>query len=242
MVGPVEEFQKPLGYDTAKAGDRFVKIGVGVLKRIDDTNYQFSKPFELVDSGKWSVKKGDDFVTFTQELNAPDLGYGYVYTKTIRLAADKADMIMEHSLRNTGRLPIATNLYDHNFLVIDKMGPGPYYTIKVPFEIKAQRAPSPEFVTIRGNEAVYVKALEGQDRVAFGLQGFSNDAKDFDVRVENSKTGTGLRIVGDRPLVNESVWSIRSVLAVEPFIDVHAEPGKEFTWKYTYSYYTFAEK
>jgi hypothetical protein len=80
--------------------------------------------------------------------------------------------------------------------------------------------------------------VENEDRVAFGLQGFGNDAKDFDVRIENSKAGAGVRIVGDRPLTNESVWSIRSVLAVEPFIDVAADPGKEFTWKYTYTYYS----
>src|SRR3954470_22922423 len=30
-MGPAEEFQTPLGYDNAKEGDSFVKIGVGVL-------------------------------------------------------------------------------------------------------------------------------------------------------------------------------------------------------------------
>ena len=42
----------------------------------------------------------------------------------------------------------------------------------------------------------------------------------------------------DQPLANLSLWSIRSVMAVEPFIDIAAEPGKEFSWKYTYSYYS----
>ncbi len=50
-----------------------------------------------------------------------------------------------------------------------------------------------------------------------------------------------MRITGDRPLASETLWSIRSVLAMEPFIDVVAEPGKEFTWKYTYTYYTVAK-
>src|SRR5215471_2964441 len=39
MTGPVEEFQKPLGYDAAKAGGVFVKVGVGVLRKPDDSNY-----------------------------------------------------------------------------------------------------------------------------------------------------------------------------------------------------------
>ena len=242
MVGPVEEFQKPIGYDAVKAGGVFLKVGVGLLRRIDDGNYQFAKPFELVDSGKWSVRNGEDFIAFTQELSAPESGFGYVYTKTFRLAPDRADMTMEHSLWNTGRVPITTPLYNHNFLVMDGMGPGPYYSITVPFEIKPARPVDPAWVSISGNRAVYQKTLENQDRVAFGLQGFGADAKDYDVRIENGKAHTGVRIVGDRPLVNESVWSIRSVLAVEPFIDISADPGKEFTWKYTYSYYSLPEK
>ena len=38
-LGPAEEFQTPLGYDDAKEGDSFVKIGVGVLKKRDDTRH-----------------------------------------------------------------------------------------------------------------------------------------------------------------------------------------------------------
>jgi hypothetical protein len=237
MTGPVEEFQKPLGYDTAKAGGTFVKVGVGVLRKPDDTGYNFGKQFELVDSGKWTTNKGADFVSFTQVLNDPESGYGYVYTKTIRLTPNKAEMVMEHSLRNTGKLPIATNVYDHNFLVLDKLAPGPDYSITVPFELKPARPPNAGVAEIHGNRAVYVKALENQDRVSFGLQGYGPDAKDYDFRIENQKAGVGVRIQGDHPLSNASLWSIRSVLAVEPFIDIAADPGKEFTWKYTYTYY-----
>jgi hypothetical protein len=50
-----------------------------------------------------------------------------------------------------------------------------------------------------------------------------------------------MRITGNRPLASTALWSIRSVLSVEPFIDVTAEPSKVFTWKYTYTYYTMAK-
>jgi hypothetical protein len=238
MTGPVEEFSKAQGYDTAKAGDTFVKIGVGVLKKTDDTAYNWGKPYDLVDPGKWTVNKGADFISFTQELNDPKSGYGYVYTKTIRLTPNKPEMTIEHSLRNTGKMPIQTNLYDHNFLTLDKLGPGPDYTITTPFEIKNPRPPAAGTAEIHGNQATYLKPVEGQDRVSFGLSGFGTDPKDYDFRIENKKAGAGMRIQADRPLTNASLWSIRSVLAIEPFIDIAADPGKEFTWKYTYSYYT----
>ena len=57
MTGPVDEFQKPLGYDAAKAGGTFVKVGVGVLRKPDETAYVAMKPFEIVDSGEWTVRK-----------------------------------------------------------------------------------------------------------------------------------------------------------------------------------------
>ncbi len=45
-------------------------------------------------------------------------------------------------------------------------------------------------------------------------------------------------ITGDRPLAKMALWSIRSVLSVEPFIDISLDPGGQSTWKYAYEYYT----
>jgi hypothetical protein len=243
-VGPAEEFvtetNQPLGYEDAKPGGTFVKIGVGALRRPDESPYNRFRLYEVADPGKWSVRTTADAVEFTQELSDPSAGYAYVYRKTIRLAKGSAGMQIEHSLRNTGRKPIDTNVYDHNFLRIDGESTGPSYTITTPFQIQSNRPPNRDFAGIRGNRIVYLKMLANQDRVATPMGGFSDRAGDYDVRVENNKAGVGLRITGDRPLQNESLWSIRAVLAVEPFIHVSAAPDKEFTWSMTYSYYALA--
>jgi hypothetical protein len=238
ITGPVDEFQRPLGYDNAKAGETFVKIGVGVLRKSDAANYAAYQKYEIVDGGKWTVRKGVDSVEFTQDLNDRATGYGYIYRKTIRLANGKPEMTIEHSLKNTGRLPIRTNVYDHNFLVLDKSAPGPGFVISLPFEIKTSRPPAAEMAAIRGKQIAYTKTLTNQERVFFPIEGFSGDPKDYDIRIENRKLGAGMRITGDRPLASATLWSIRSVLSLEPFIDVTAEPGKDFSWKYTYAYYT----
>ena len=47
-----------------------------------------------------------------------------------------------------------------------------------------------------------------------------------------------MRIKGDRPLAAMDLWSIRTILAVEPFIAISLSPGSEFTWKNMYEYYT----
>ena len=83
---------------------------------------------------------------------------------------------------------------------------------------------------ISGKQFAYVKAVENTERVAGGLQGFGSTAADNDFRIEHRKAGTGIRIQGDRPLQNAAIWSIRTVVAVEPFIEVAADPGKVITW------------
>ena len=237
MVGPGEEYGA-IGYNDAKPGGTFIKPGVGVLRRVDDTPYNHSKPYEIVDGGKWTVKKGADSVEFTQTLNDTADGYGYVYTKTVRLTKGTPQLVIAHSLKNTGPKQIQTNVYNHNFLVLDKQAPGPDFEISFPFQLKAQREPAKELGEIRGNELVYAKTLDKQDRLSTSMTGFSDSAKDYNIRVENKKVGAGVHITGDRPLTRIGYWSIKTVLAVEPYHDVVVDPGKDMTWAYTYDYYT----
>ena len=90
----------------------------------------------------------------------------------------------------------------------------------------------------QGNKLVYSKVLEGSECYSASFTGFGADVKDNDIRIENKKTGAGVRITGDRPLSRLAYWSIRTVLAPEPYIDLNIEPGQQFTWTNTYDYYT----
>ena len=81
--------EKAWGGTTPNPAGPFIKIGIGVLRK-DDGNYDHYKLYEVVDPGKWSVRKGGDFVEFTQELADPSSGYGYTYRKTVRLTKGAA--------------------------------------------------------------------------------------------------------------------------------------------------------
>ncbi|MGA3325986.1 MAG: hypothetical protein ABSF45_16055 [Terriglobia bacterium] len=242
ITGPVEEYQtnrSALGFDEAKVGGTFIKIGVGVLRK-DSEKYGYVKQYEIVDPGKWSVKTHRDSVEFTQKLTDSTTGYGYIYRKTVRLIAGKPEMLLEHSLKNTGRRIIQSSVYNHNFLVLDLQPPGPDFSITFPFQIQSPRPPNKDFAEIRGNQFVYLKALENRETVYGSLVGFSDNPKDNEIRIENQRVGAGMLIRGNRPLSNLSLWSIRSVLAVEPFIAMSIDPGSEFTWQVAYQYYTLA--
>jgi len=241
VVGPAEEYQTngtALGFDEAKPGGTFIKIGVGTLRKPDEAGYDHFKPYEIVDAGKWTVTKNRDSITFVQDLADPSSQYGYIYQKTMRLTKGKPEMVLEHSLKNTGSRPIQTSMYNHNFLVLDNQPPGPDFMIAFAFQLEAVRPPNKSFGELRGNQIVYLKTLEGQDRMSTAVRGFSDSPKDYDIRVENRKVGAGVRITGDHPLTNVAYWSIRTVLAIEPYISMTIDPGNEFTWKITYDYYT----
>jgi hypothetical protein len=241
ITGPVEEFStddKALGYDEAKPGGTFIKIGVGVLRKPKEGGaYNRFRLYEIVDPGTWKVQTTRASIEFTHELADPSSGYGYRYQKTIQLVQGRPEMVMDHKLTNTGKRGLATSVYNHNFLVLDGQPPGPDFVLKMPFDIKAKLAPNSALAEIRGNQIVYRKALAEKDTVYTQMQGFGPTASDYRFTIENKKVGAGMKITGDRPLSNLVLWSIRSVLSLEPFINMTIEPGQEFTWKYTYTYY-----
>jgi len=240
IMGPVEEFksnEKALGFDDAKVGGTFIKIGVGVLRK-DGAEYDVFKQYELVDPGKWTVKTHADSVEFTHELTDPSSGYGYNYRKVVRLVAGKPEMVLEHHLKNTGRRAIQGTVYGHNFLMLDRQTIGPDFTVSVPFAIEASPAPHADLAKVDGKKFHYLRQLVGRDVVYTQVSGFSSDPKDNEVRIEDRRVGAGMVIRGNRPLSHMALWSIRSVLAVEPFIAMAIEPGNEFDWDVTYEYYT----
>src|SRR5579872_628908 len=113
-AGPAEEFTQE-GFDEAGQGGKFLKVGVGILRRDTDT-YDFVHTYPVVNEGKRGSSATKTSVRLTQDLNDKDTGYGYRYAKTVRLVPGKPEMVIEHVLTNTGKKPIETSVYCHNFL------------------------------------------------------------------------------------------------------------------------------
>lgn len=237
LQGPVDEFQTPVGWNEAAPGGLFLKIGVGVLRKTDGVYNRFF-PYEIVNSGKWTVKKHKDSIEFQQTLSDPERGYGYIYRKVVRLVKGKPEMVIERSLKNTGRVALKSSVYDHNFVALDKQPPGPDFTIRFPFQIQADPQQGKELTEVSGDQITYKRPLTGQEEAVVFVKGFTDSVSDTQIVIENKKAGAGIKISGNRPLMREFLWSIRSVLAVEPYVAIDVQPGGEFTWNNTYQYYT----
>jgi hypothetical protein len=240
IMGPVEEFLTDgagLGYAEAKGGGTFLKIGVGVIRKPDEPKFQQFKTYEIVDPGKWTNKKRADSMEFTQIVNDPSSGYAYQYTKVVQLVKGKPAMVLAHRLKNTGKKVIESDVYEHNFYMLDKQPTGPDVVVKFPFEVHATQDLR-GFAETKGKELIYLKELNGRESAQSNLTGFGSDAKDYDISEENRKTGAGVRQTGDRPLVRINYWSIRTTACPEAYIHMKIAPGETFTWKISYEFYS----
>ena len=228
ISGPVEEFA-PIGFDEAAPGGAFLKIGVGVLRKPDAAAYDHYRLYDVADAGTRSVQATKSSVTFTQ-----DIAGAFHYVKTLWLVPGKPQMRIEHILTNTGRKPISTSVYDHNFLTLS---PGNAdITVTLPFTVRPDNSPNPELARIDGNRIAYVRPLKDKEGVSFHIAGFGDTSRDYDIEVANAKTGAGVRVTADQPLTKMNLWSIRSVMAVEPYIAIDLAPGATKRWTYTYTY------
>jgi hypothetical protein len=239
-MGPVEEFgTNSLGFNDAAPGGKFVKVGVGALKKPDNGRaYNHFTTYEIADGGKWTIRKGTDFVEFTQELTDA-AGYAYVYRKTVRLAKDKAVMSLEHSLKNTGQKTIETSVYDHDFYMLDGKPTSPDFVVKFPFEVHWSGLAS-QLTEITGRELHFLQEYQPGQTASSYLTGYDPmKAADYDMRVENRRTGAGVRQTSDHPIARINFWSIRNTVCPEAYIDLKIEPGQEAAWRINYEFYTF---
>ena len=242
IMGPVESFF-PLGFDDAKAGGSFVQIGVGVLSKTDDAKYAPFRYYHILNAGEWKVKKKSSSIEFTHTLR--DSNYSYQYKKTATLIKGKPILVLTHSLKNTGWRTIETNVFNHNFFVMDHQPTGPDFTIKFPFilsgDAEGQRGiGAGDIAEIKDSQIVFNRELTkiNREQVYSVLHGYSNDPKDYDIRIENHKTGAAIRITSDRPFSKLVFWGVATVFTPEPYVQMKINPGETFNWKIVYQFHT----
>jgi hypothetical protein len=244
ITGPAEEFgmHSPLGYAEAKVGGRFVKIGVGDLEKPMEEKYSFFTNYKVANPGKWTVGPANEgSVRCQQELTAGN-GYGYRYAKTIELRASSTDgyafLILKHELTNTGKKPIDTDVYNHNFFNVDGAPVGPDYwmvflkPVKPAAGFKAEGAA--EFRDLR---YMFGKVLEKES--PFGLlvdaKGEPQEnAFQMTYAPAGSKEGLRMQASCSLPVTKFQTWSIRGCMCPEPFSAVKLAPGKGMEWTITY--------
>ena len=236
IMGPVEEFGSP-DYDRVSPGSKFLKPGVGILLKPDNEPYDFHRLYPLMNGGKWGTLTSPNSVQFTQDLN--DDEWSYNYTKKVTLVEGSPELILTHTIKNTGKNVIDAGAYDHNFFVIDNQPVGPGYTIQFPFNLKGDGIGIGELAEIRENQIVYLRNInKGEEVFCSSLEGFGKGSEDYKIVIDNIVSGAGVRITCDQPFLKLAFWSCPTTICPEPYIKIKAAPGEEFSWKIRYEFYT----
>jgi hypothetical protein len=234
IMGPVEAFD-PMGYDEAKTGEGFVKIGVGLVTKQSDAPYNFATYYPIINGGKWKTEVKADQVEFNQELKTAD--YGYSYSKTVKLIKDKPIMVLSHTLKNTGKQTISTSVFNHNFLVMDGQPTGPGFNVTlptVPTETINQRMI--DLIKVQDNQLIFLKEL-GRRNASF-KDVTNGTGGEYNIKVDNTLTGAGVKISANQPISKMVFWSAAKTVCPEPYIQIKIAPGQSFNWDITYEYYT----
>jgi hypothetical protein len=237
ICGTAEEFgiESAPSYAEAKAGEPFIKIGIGVLERADDAPYAFWKRYKIRTPGYWREVHLPAKINYRQNLHGPD-GWDYDYTKIVELVSGVPELKIRRRLQNTGTRTIETDHYGHNFLRIDNVPAGTNYTLEFRFTPRfGQDSRTQGCVEIRNRSLVFTKDPSPDQAIWVRLEGFEKP-EDNEIKVVNHSTGASMTISADRPLSKLVFYSSGGVLCPEAFIKLNLPPGQTQEWTTTYHF------
>ena len=239
IVGPVEEFREPageIGYDDDANNGRFIKIGVGVLKKVDASAYKFGTFYPILDTGTRTNKVSSRSVTSTQVIHT-DFGYAYKYEKTVTLDKHGNVMTLKHKLKNLGTKPLETDVYDHDFYMLDNQPTDAGMVVKLGFAPTPDK-PFPKTATINGKEIDFNAAPSGRTSPAPQgyLTGYTGAPGEYSISIENTKTHVGVQQTSSTPLSKFYFWSTPKTICPEAYIHIKVAPGQTQEWEIHYQF------
>lgn len=236
-AGLCNEFglQVALGYDETLPGEEFPKLGIGLLTRLDEEPYDFSRKYPVNPFEVEVKSEGTHKVTYS--IQPKDCrGYAASLIKSISIDANR--LTVEHRLHNTGTKSIATEEYCHNFLGIDTYSVGPDYVLKFPFELApwADEEGTMDGLVFDKQEVSW--SQKPNKPFYFRLPGFDGNRYDWMWELQHSPSGTGVREISKFQVSSAAVWGAGHVISPEMFIDVRVEPGETKSWSRIYEFFT----
>ncbi len=232
-MGFYNEFgiEDAVGFDEAKVGEWFHKIGVGILKK-NDNDYGFFKKYEIK-----PALFNFNFSTDSIELYCvSDLvnGYGYVLKKTIQLLEN--GFTINYKLDNTGTKIIHTDEYSHNFVSIDDDLISENYKLSLPFVLDPskfkQYINDEEKVIIFTNEIGF-SGTPNEPFFFSDLTGSNMVNPSWDL--VNSKKKLRIQEIVDFETDKINLWGWRHVISPEIFFKINLKPNEALSWTRKYS-------
>lgn len=236
VCGPAEEFS-PIGLDEAKVGEPFLKIGVGMLEKMEG-EYDRFKLHNILNPGKRTLEVTDDAIIQGHVLKS-EQGYAYEYFKTIVLTGADSFRI-SHKLANKGSKTLAGNVYNHNFFTLGLLQTGPSRQLDFPFKPEGDWRAEYTEVGFTDNGIRFSKILQKGESVFTGnlhQQGRGMTGSPNAFVLKETRTGRGVSAECAIPMTRAVFWSYHLIACIEPYIDFNVAPGETFEFDIDYMLY-----
>ena len=240
-----------LGYQEAKNGESFLKIGVGELVKgtcptcDSSEDYKFNSPYMFAKPPDWKMAAATDN-SVTLEHKAILHENGYKLKKEIALAGEI--LTVTSTLTNLGSQPFSTAWYSHNFFTCDSIPLGPGYSVDL--NLKGARddiydepstwswsTPLQDYAKVDATDpnAVHIemkRALESGTRIKAEFVDDGSTNGEFKINACGVSIESSIPQVetGGVPMYAYNLYIERGTVSPEPQILIHLEPGKSLTW------------
>ena len=203
----------------------FPKLGIGLLRRIDEKAYDFSRAYELVQAFPTRVETSNQAIMITVE---PLDCRGYAARLHKKILVDSNRLIITYHLENTGQKAIHTHEYVHNFVGIDRQPLGPAYHLRFPYPvlIESKAAVGLDDLVVQGNDIQFALPRNG---LYLRPQGFSYSTQpQWEMLLD--ETGVKMQEIDDFDPMRVAIWGTWHVLSAEIFNPIDLEPGEAQEW------------
>lgn len=232
VCGPAEEFS-PIGVEAALPGEAFLKIGVGMLEKMEG-EYDRFKLHRILDPGRRSLCVTENSAVFAHLISYD--GYAYEYGKEITLTGDSTFRI-SHRLVNKGRKVLKGDVYNHNFFTMGLMETGVSRQLDFPYSPEGDWRCEYSEVGFSEKGIRFTRTLQKGESV------FSGNVHEAGKGLEGSpnafvltETATGRKVSAEcvLPMTKAVFWSNHRIACIEPYVDFCIAPGQTFEFDIDY--------
>lgn len=227
VCGPSEEFFGVQGYDEARVGEPFLKLGVGLLEKPSEQPYDWFRLYAVVDRGEIEFSASSEKAQFSQYLK----GY-YLYRKSVEIRS-ASEFVIRHTIKNLQSGSLTVNSYNHNFFTFSDSVVTPSRRIEfdgIPYGTWREDT---RHGFLEGNKLCFDGEMMPSEKAYIGnlkVEGRGEGGYGFSV-CEGER---GYRAECSEPLDHMVMWSCRRVACAEPYIHQEISSGEEFSWDIHY--------
>lgn len=219
----------PVGFEGTEPGEKFPKLGIGLLTRPSNEPYKFTYRYEIAPFPMHTDLQ-EDRATFTVE---PVECRGYAARLVKHVTVRDNILTIAYNLENTGSERITTQEYNHNFISLNRNTIGPEYLIRASSPIQCE--PAPAILQLDGHEVRW----NGVPEKPFYCRTTAELSREPGWwEVLHTPSGVGMREQDSFPWSSFAIWGTDHVVSGEAFIRIDLAPGESLQWQREWTFFS----